>query len=173
MAKRNADRSRSAAGPSQRQLRVGTEIRHALSSTLQRGEVRDPDLEGVSITVTEVRLSPDLRNATAFVMPLGGGNLEKILPALRRVAPFLRRQIASSVSLKYNPQLSFQADQSFEEASKIGRVLNSPAVQRDLQKSETETLSDDETVSEDETTPEEGPEDHDSSLTHAHPHSGQ
>ena len=134
MARKNTDRNRGAAGPSQRQLRVGTEIRHALSSTLQRGEVRDPDLESVSITVTEVRLSPDLRNATAFVMPLGGGNLEKILPALRRVAPILRRQVAASVPLKYNPQLSFQADQSFEKASKIGRVLNSPAVQRDLQK---------------------------------------
>ena len=125
--------------PSQRQLRVGTEIRHALSAVLQRGEVRDPDLEDRSITVTEVRMSPDLKNATAFVMPLGGGAADSVLPALRRNAPFLRRCVATAVPLKFTPQLSFQLDRSFEIAGRIDRVLSSPAVQRDLQRPKAET----------------------------------
>jgi ribosome-binding factor A len=111
--------------PGQRQLRVGEEIRHALSEVLARGELRDPDLIDVSFTVSEVRISPDLRNATAFVVPLGGsgGDMAPLLAALRRAAPFLRGRLARTVKLRNTPALSFQADTSFDEASKIDALL--------------------------------------------------
>lgn len=117
---------------SQRQLRVGEELRHAISAALMRGDLRDPDLEDASITVTEVRVSPDLRNATAYVMPLGGDRRDEILEALRRASPYLRGQIARAVRLKYAPQLSFAEDASFDEAARIERLLRSPAVAPDL-----------------------------------------
>jgi len=118
--------------PSQRQRRVGEEIRHALAWTIERGDLRDPALAGVPITVTEVRTSPDLKNATAFVTPLGGGEVAPIVDALRRAAPFLRHEIASRVQLKYVPRLSFEADTSFDEASHIDALLHSPDVLRDI-----------------------------------------
>jgi ribosome-binding factor A len=118
--------------PSQRQRRVGEEIRHALAWTIERGELRDPVLAGVPITVTEVRASPDLKNATAFVTPLGGGDMQPILEALRRAAPFLRHEIASRLDLKYVPRLSFEPDTSFDEASRIDALLHSPKVAQDL-----------------------------------------
>ena len=115
--------------PGQRQLRVGEEIRHALSEVLARGELRDPDLVDVSLTVSEVRISPDLRNATAFVMPLGGGGGDRValLAALNRAGPFLRGRVGKVVRLRFTPALSFQMDTSFEEASKIDALLRRSA----------------------------------------------
>ena len=99
---------------SQRQLRVGEELRHALARVLARGELRDPHLSDVSLTVTEVRVSPDLKNATAFVVPLGGGELEPVIAALNHAAGFLRGQLGHEVQLRHTPRLSFQADHSFD-----------------------------------------------------------
>lgn len=118
--------------PSQRQLRVGEELRHALALILERGEVRDPGLAGVSVTVTEIRLGPDLRNATVYVMPLGGGREDAVVEALTRARPFLRRRLADAVKLRYVPDLSFCADPSFDEAEHIEALLRSPAIKRDL-----------------------------------------
>ena len=118
--------------PSQRQLRVGEEIRHALAWILERGEVRDPRLADVSITVTEVRLGPDLRNATVFVVPLGGGDGASVVGALDNVKPFLRRRIAQEVRLKYVPGLTFVADISFDRADHVRHLLRNPEVARDL-----------------------------------------
>lgn len=119
-------------GPSQRQLRVGEEIRHALSTILMEGDLRDPDLEGVSITVSEVRPSPDLRNATAFVMPLAGEGVEAAVAALNRAAGHLRGRLGRMVHLKFTPALKFEADRSFDEASKIDGLLRDQRVARDL-----------------------------------------
>ena len=120
--------------PSQRQLRVGEEIRHALADVLHRGDFRDPELRNLNITVTEVRISPDLRNATAFITPLGGGVAADALSALRRAAPFFRAQIARAINLKFAPTIGFEADTSFDYASRISNVLHSPEVARDLQR---------------------------------------
>ena len=136
---------RAARAPSQRQLRVGEEIRHALSQVLARGDIRDPDLQGTLITVTEVRISPDLKNATAFVIPLGGGesveDRKKMLVALTRAGPFLKRQLAERIVLRNVPRLSFQADDSFDEASKINHLLHDPKVLKDLQAPDDDTES--------------------------------
>lgn len=115
---------RSAKVASQRQLRVGEELRHALAGVLSEGNIRDPDLANVSITVSEVRVSPDLRNATAFVMPLGGGAINEVLVGLGRCAPYLRGQVARRVKLKYMPALSFEADSSFDSASRVEALLS-------------------------------------------------
>lgn len=131
--------------PSQRQLRVGEEIRHALSDVFMRGDIRDPVLAGMSLTVTEVRASPDLRNATAFVVPLGGeasADRGEVLKALKRVSPFLRSQIGREMHLKFTPALAFQYDDSFEEASHIDELLRSPEVARDLHHDDDEDDSD-------------------------------
>jgi len=121
-----------ARGVSQRQLRVSEEIRHALADVLERGDLRDPGLSGLSITVTEVRISPDLRNATAFIMPLGGGEVEPVVEALRRARPYLRRQIAKAVQLRNVPDLQFIADASFDAAGRVDALLADPRVARDL-----------------------------------------
>lgn len=118
--------------PSQRQLRVGEELRHALAHLLERGEVRDPGLAGVSITVTEVRVSPDLRNATAFIMPLGGGGDAEAVEALMRARSFLRRRIGETVTLRTMPNFTFRLDPSFAEADHIEALLRRPDVARDL-----------------------------------------
>lgn len=120
--------------PSQRQLRVGEELRHALAWILERGEVRDPGLHGMSVTVTEVSASPDLRNATAYVMSLGGEDMEGALGALNRAASFLRHRIAQQIELKYVPRLTFKADTSFDQAQHIDELLHDPHVARDLEK---------------------------------------
>src|SRR5262245_29130994 len=122
----------SAAPRSPRQLRVGEEIRHVLAAILGRGELRDPELAGVSITVSEVRMSPDLRHANAFVMPLGGGDSARIVKALVRAAPFLRGEIARAMRLRHAPDVHFVADTSFDEASRIDSLLRLPEVQRDV-----------------------------------------
>ena len=109
--------------PSQRQLRIGEEIRHALAGIFLRGDLHDPDLAGIPITVTEVRTGPDLKSATAYVMPLGGGEEPAVLAALRRAAPFLRGQLAREVSLKFTPSLRFEIDRSFGEAKRIDGLL--------------------------------------------------
>ncbi|NQU60093.1 MAG: 30S ribosome-binding factor RbfA [Rhodospirillales bacterium] len=119
--------------PSQRQLKVGEELRHALAWIFERGEIRDPGLKGVSVTVTEVRISPDLRNATAFVMPLGGGDATgDVIAGLNRAAPFVRRQVGKTVKLKRLPSINFVADGSFDEAGHIETLLKDPLVARDL-----------------------------------------
>jgi len=118
--------------PSQRQLRVNEEVRHALAWILERGDLRDPVLAATAVTVTEVRTSPDLKNATVFVTPLGGGDAAPLIAALRRAAPFLRHELSRKIELKFVPRLSFQADESFDEYSRIDALLHSPKVQRDI-----------------------------------------
>lgn len=116
---------------SQRPLRVGEEIRHALARILARGTLRDPELQNLSITVTEVRMSPDLRHATAFVIPLGGDEVDRTVKALGRAAPYLRGQIAKLVQLRFVPELDFKADTTFEYADRIEGLLRRPAIARD------------------------------------------
>lgn len=131
MARHNNNNSRGAKAPSQRQLRVGEEIRHALSEIVRRAPFRDPVLADCSVTITEARVSPDLRNATVFVMPLGG-EAEPIVEALNRASAFLRGQLAEAVRLRHMPRLAFVRDESFDEASRIDALLHSEAVARDL-----------------------------------------
>src|SRR5436853_6896821 len=121
-----------APGGSQRQLRVGEAVRHAIADILAQGHVHDPDLEGHIITVPEVRMSPDLKLATIYVMPLGGRDTEIVLAALDRNKKYLRGEIAHRVNLKFAPDIRFHADERFEEAERIEKVLTAPAVQRDL-----------------------------------------
>src|ERR1700754_3481127 len=125
-------RKSSASGGSQRQLRVGEIVRHALADILSQGSVHDPDLEGHIITVPEVRMSPDLKLATIYVMPLGGRDIELVLTALDRNKKYLRGDIARRVNLKFAPDNRFRADERFDEAERIEKLLRTPAVQRDL-----------------------------------------
>ena len=118
--------------PGQRQLRVGEEIRHVLATTLARGELRDPELAGRAITVTEVRISPDLKNATAFIVPLGGEHSTEVLVALRRGAGYLRGVIAQELRLRYAPHLGFELDLTFDRAQRIEALLHRPEVLQDL-----------------------------------------
>ncbi len=119
-------------GPSQRQLRVGEMLRHALSVILSRGEIRDPDLEGVSVTVTQVKPSADMRHAVIYCEPLGGKNAPKVIAALNRNRSFLRGQLGHAITLKFTPDLRFVEDTSFAEAEKIETLLKSERVRRDL-----------------------------------------
>ena len=128
---RRHDRS-SSSGPSQRQLRVGEMLRHALSEILRERDIRDPDLEGVSVTVTQVKPSPDMRHATVFVQPLGGENAKTIVDALNRHRGFLRGELGHSIELKFTPELRFVEDTSFAEAQRIEQLLHSEKVARDL-----------------------------------------
>jgi ribosome-binding factor A len=121
-----------AEGPSQRQLRVAEEVRHALSAVFTRAEFRDPDLHGVHVTVTEVRASPDLKHMTAFVSALGKDLTAVQMAALKRASPFLRREVAQAVRLKYAPDLHFQPDTALGYAMHIDEVMRRPEVQRDL-----------------------------------------
>jgi ribosome-binding factor A len=120
------------AGPSQRQLRVGEAVRHALAAVLTEGTVHDPVLEGHLITVPEVRMSPDLRLATIYVMPLGGRDGAAVVAALERNKRYLRGVIARKVNLKFAPDIRFRIDERFDEAERIEKLLRSPAVKRDL-----------------------------------------
>lgn len=119
-------------GPSQRQLRVGELIRRALSDALLRGETHEPELDGVSITVGEVRVSPDLKIATAYVMPLGGANGDAVIKALARAKGELRRAVNKATTLKYSPDLRFRLDETFDQFEETRRLLNEPQVKRDL-----------------------------------------
>jgi ribosome-binding factor A len=125
-------------GPSQRALRVGELVRQALADMLTRGEVHDPVIEGHLITIPEVRLSPDLRLATIYVMPLGGRDAKAVMEALDRNRRYLRGEIARRVNLKFAPDIRFRIDESFDEAERIRKLLQSPAVVRDLGKKDIE-----------------------------------
>ena len=120
-------------GPSQRQLRVGEVVRHTLSELFTRGDVHDPVIQKHLITVPEVRMSADLRLATIYVMPLGGRDIEEVLAALNRNKRFLRGEIAHRVNLKFAPEIQFRADERFEEAERIEKLLRTPRVRRDLE----------------------------------------
>jgi ribosome-binding factor A len=119
-------------GRSVRLLRVGEQFRHILSELLARGEVHDDVLNTHSVSVTEVRMSPDLRHATAFIKPLLGANEEVVLKALRANTAFFQKEVASRVSMKYAAKLKFLADDSFDEATRIEQLLARPKVQQDL-----------------------------------------
>jgi ribosome-binding factor A len=131
MSRRHSEPSK---GPSQRALRAGELVRHALAEILARGDVHDPVIETHRITVPEVRMSPDLRLATVYVMPLGGVDEKDVLAALDRNKRYLRGEIAQRVNLKFAPDIRFRIDEGFDEAERIERLLRSPQVQRDLDK---------------------------------------
>ena len=123
---------RATRGPSQRQLRAGELVRRALAEIVARGDIQDHDLAGQVITISEVRVSPDLRHATCFVAPLGGGDALALAAALTRVKAYLRGQLAHEVTFKFMPDLSFEPDTSFDTAEAVERLLHSPEVSRDL-----------------------------------------
>lgn len=119
-------------GPSVRLLRVGEQVRHTLAGILLRGDVHDPLLESQPVSITEVRMSPDLRHATVFVKPLLGRDEAGVLKALRTNTAFLQREVARAVNLKYAAKLKFVADESFDEGARIDTLLRSPEIARDL-----------------------------------------
>jgi ribosome-binding factor A len=119
-------------GPSQRQLRAGELIRHALADIFRQGELHDEALEGASVTVTEVRMSPDLKHALCFVEPLGGALAGDVVKALNRHARFLRGRLGREIDMKFTPDLKFVHDHSFDEAARMEALFNSPAVRRDI-----------------------------------------
>jgi len=127
-------RSEKSTGPSQRQLRVGELIRHALAEMLTRGEIYDDVLASHLVTIPEVRMSPDLRLASIYVMPLGGKDVKPVLAALERNKKYIRGEIAHQVNLKFAPDIRFMADESFDEADRIERLLASDRVRKDLDK---------------------------------------
>ena len=131
MVRRRAEKS---TGPSQRQLRVGELIRHALAEMLARGEVHDDVLSAHVITVPEVRMSPDLRLASIYVMPLGGKDVQAVVVALDRNKKFIRAEIARAINLKFAPDIRFLADETFDEAQRIERLLASDKVRQDIDK---------------------------------------
>jgi ribosome-binding factor A len=122
--------------PSQRQLRAGELIRHALAEILVRGEVHDPVIENHVITVPEVRMTPDLRLATIYVMPLAGRDAGEVVAAFERNKRFLRGELAHRVNMKFAPEIRFRIDERFEEAERIAKLLRTPDVQRDLDKND-------------------------------------
>jgi ribosome-binding factor A len=130
---RHHQRDHSAAGPSQRQLRVGELIRHALAEMLSRGDIHDPTIEAHMITVPEVRMTADLRLATVYVMPLGGKDAKEVVTALERNKKFLRGEIAHRVNLKFAPDIRLRVDERFDEAERIEKILRTPEVRRDLE----------------------------------------
>ena len=123
---------KSTPGGSQRQLRVGETVRHAVADILSQGSVHDADLEGHIITVPEVRMSPDLKLATIYIMPLGGRDTDVVIAALERNKKFLRGEVAQRVNLKFAPDIRFRVDDRFDEAERIEKLLLTPAVQKDL-----------------------------------------
>lgn len=133
MARQKQHHRVSTPGGSQRQLRVGELIRHALADMLTRGDVHDPVIEAHMITVPEVRMTADLRLATIYVMPLGGRDADEVVAAFERHKKFLRAEIAHRVNLKFAPDIRFRADDRFAEAERIDKLLQSPAVKRDLE----------------------------------------
>ncbi len=135
---RRKSRGPEGAGPSQRQLRAAELVRHALVEIVAREDLRDPDLRGASITIGEVRASPDLKHMTAFVSALGPGDPRVIARALTRCAGFLRGRLARMVELRFTPELHFEPDVSYDEARHIDELLASPDVARDLKRGEEE-----------------------------------
>ncbi len=136
MVRKKSHRDSGTPGGSQRQLRVGELVRHALADLLMRGEVHDPVIEGHLITIPEVRMSPDLRLATVYVMPLAGRDTDDVIAAFERNKKYMRGEIAHQINLKFAPDLRFRADDRFEEAARIDKLLRSPEVKRDLDKDE-------------------------------------
>ena len=130
---RHHHRDHSPSGPSQRQLRVGEVIRHALAEMLARSEIHDPTIESHLITVPEVAMTADLRLATVYVMPLGGRDAKPVIAALERNKKFLRGEIARRVNLKFAPDIRFRVDERFDEAERIEKILRTPQVRRDLE----------------------------------------
>jgi ribosome-binding factor A len=126
------DSRRSGTTQSQRQLRVGELIRHALADILARGEVHDPAVEASTISVTEVAMSPDLKLATCYVVPLGEANIDAVVEALERNRKFIRGAVTKRIDLRFSPELRFKVDTSFETGERIDALLRSPAVRRDL-----------------------------------------
>ncbi|VAW17313.1 Ribosome-binding factor A [hydrothermal vent metagenome] len=124
--------TKSAAGrePSQRQLRVGESVRHAIAELLSRGDLIDPDLDGRIVTVTEVTISPDLRQATAYVMPLGGEDVEATIEALNRCRRFIRGRVAKALTTKFTPEITFSSDGSFDYSDKMRRLFETPDFHR-------------------------------------------
>ncbi|ODT61220.1 MAG: ribosome-binding factor A [Phenylobacterium sp. SCN 69-14] len=120
------------AGPSQRQLRAGELVRHALVEILREEDFDDPTLHGVSVTVTEVRMSPDLKHAVCFVEPLGGEHAADVVKGLNRHTKFLRGRLGRMIDMKFTPDLKFLHDESFDEAERIGRLFDDPKVRQDL-----------------------------------------
>jgi len=129
--KRQTERGH-APGPTQRQLRAGELMRHSLVEILREEPIADPAMDGVSVTITEVRMSPDLRHATVFVEPLGGGHAPEIVEGLNRHAKFLRGRLGRSIDMKFTPALKFLHDESFNEAARMNRLFEDPKVQQDL-----------------------------------------
>ena len=136
--KRRSAASSHPPGASQRQLRVGEEMRHALAEILQRGVLRDPALQDLTITVTEVRVAPDLKHATALVMPLGGQHAAEAIAGLRRGAAYLRMEVARAMKLRVAPTVAFELDASFDHASRVEALLLRPEVARDLEQDGTD-----------------------------------
>ncbi|MEJ0073858.1 MAG: 30S ribosome-binding factor RbfA [Alphaproteobacteria bacterium] len=130
---RHHHRDRPSAGSSQRQLRVGELVRHAMAEMLSRGDIHDPVIEGHMITVPEVAMTADLRLATIYVMPLGGKDAQDVIAALERNKKFLRGEIAHRVNLKFAPEIRFRVDERFDEAERIEKILRTPEVRRDLE----------------------------------------
>ncbi|MFQ5625956.1 MAG: 30S ribosome-binding factor RbfA [Methyloligellaceae bacterium] len=120
-------------GPSQRQLRVGETLRKALSEIFLRSEIADPDLAGATLTVSEVRTSPDLKNATIYVLPLGGDNEDLVVAALERHKKFVRGELARRISLRYMPELTFELDVTFNQSDAVDALLRSPRVAQDIE----------------------------------------
>lgn len=118
----------------QRPLRVGEEIRHILADIFLRGECRSPDLFDVTVTITEVRVAPDMKNATAFFMPLAGQNKETLFAALKNAAPEIRHLVSKRIKLRHTPRIHFALDESFDTAQHIENLLRKPEVARDLSK---------------------------------------
>jgi ribosome-binding factor A len=136
MTRKKGHRDSGTPGGSQRQLRVGELVRHALADLLMRGEVHDPVIEGHLITIPEVRMTADLRLATVYVMPLAGRDTDEVIAAFERNKKFLRGEVAHQINLKFAPDLRFRVDDRFEEAARIDKLLRSPEVKRDLEKDE-------------------------------------
>ena len=134
--KKTQHRDSTPGGGSQRQLRVGELVRHAMAEMLTRGDVHDPVIEGHLITVPEVRMTADLRLATIYVMPLGGRDANEVVAAFERHKKFLRAEIAHRVNLKFAPDIRFRVDERFAEAERIDKLLRSPDVKRDLEHDE-------------------------------------
>lgn len=123
---------RTPAGPSQRQLRAGELVRHALVEIFREEEINDPTLAGVSVTVTEVRVGPDLRHAMVFVEPLGGENADEVVKALNKHARFIRGHLGRMIELRFTPELHFRHDESFNEAARMAKLFDDPRVRQDL-----------------------------------------
>ncbi len=128
MSKRQAKR-----GPSQRQLRVSESLRKALSEVFLRCDIADTDLKGVTLTVSEVRSSPDLKNATVYVLPLGGKKQDKVIEALKRHKRFIRGEVTRRVDLRHTPELIFELDLTFDQSGHMDALLRSPGVARDIE----------------------------------------